>query len=166
MIGTNTFRRELPCILSREEKASYSDELARLTQEQAELKDRKKEITAEYKAKIDACTSQSRVIARKISTGKEMRDVECYWEFDYPRCVKSLIRADTFEPIETKTLTGEELQKQLNFEQEEAAETEADGAIDVVNIESDGGEEIAVFSREKLEEMGVEAAGYDGCILR
>ena len=121
-MNSNTFRKELECILTEAETRTYSGELARLTQSQAELEDRKKEVTADYKAKIDACISQSRVIARKVSTGKEMRDVECKWDFDYLHNVKHLIRLDTFAVEDSKAITEDERQRHFDFEKKKKAE--------------------------------------------
>ena len=122
------FRSELECILTDEQAKTYSNELARLTQTQAELEDRKKEITSDYKSRIDACISQTRVIARKVSTGKEMRDVEVRWEFDFPANVKFLTRLDTFEVIDSRPLTDNERQMCLDLEaaasEEEAEQTD------------------------------------------
>jgi hypothetical protein len=111
------FRSELECLLTEHEIKTYSGELARLTQSQAELEDRKKEVSADYKARIDACISQTRVIARKVSSGKEMKDVEVRWNYDYLANVKVLERLDTLEIIDTKALTENERQMCLNLEE-------------------------------------------------
>jgi hypothetical protein len=113
---TGVFRQELECILTEEQTKTYSGELARLTQQQAELEDRKKEVGAEYKAKIDACISTTRVIARKVSTGREMRDVEVRWDYDYLANCKCLFRLDTGELLDTKALTENERQMCLELE--------------------------------------------------
>lgn len=110
------FRNELECNLTDKEVATYSGELARLTQEQSELEDRKKEVSANYKARIDACISQMRVIARKVSTRKEMRDVDVRWNFDFMANCKVLERLDTLEIIDTRALTENERQMCLDLE--------------------------------------------------
>lgn len=123
-----TFRRELECTLTSEQTRTYSGELARLTQSQAELEDKKKEVTADYKAKIDACISQSRVIARKVSSGKEMRDVECRWDYIWNENIKYLIRLDTFEIIDSKVITEDEKQRHFEFEKKNQIESEPEVA--------------------------------------
>ncbi len=132
------FRSELECVLTEAEAKTYSGELARLTQTQAELEDRKKEITSDYKSRIDACISQTRVIARKVSTGKEMRDVEVRWEFDFPANVKYLIRLDTYHTIDSKALTDNELQMCLDLEEAANAEEVEETPINVVVPGPDG----------------------------
>jgi hypothetical protein len=118
-IQNGIFRQELECILTEKEKQTYSGELARLTQEQAELEDRKKEISASYKARIDACISQTRVIARKVSSGKEMRETEVRWNYDYLANCKCLFRLDTGELLDTKALTEDERQMCLKLEEQQ-----------------------------------------------
>lgn len=115
MERTSKFRRELPCTLNDNEKRAYAEELARITQEQAEHEAAKKEIAGEYKARIDKCIATSRLIARKISTGREMREVECFWELDPSTVSKRLIRADSFAEVEVATMTAEEMQRELDF---------------------------------------------------
>ena len=125
-MNNGIFRSELECILTEKEIATYSGELARLTQEQAEIESRKKQITADFKAKIDACIATTRVIARKVSSGKEMRDVEVRWDYNYRENVKTLFRLDTGEIVDTKALTESERQMCLKLEEEaeQAEETE------------------------------------------
>lgn len=112
------FRTELECILTDAEAKTYSGELARLTQSQAELEDRKKEITSDFKSRIDACIAKTRVIARKVSSGKEMRDVEVRWDFDFAANCKYLVRLDTYQVIDTKPLNDKERQLCLDLEKQ------------------------------------------------
>ncbi len=124
MYVAGSFRQELECILSEEQSTTYSKELARLTQEQAELEDRKKEVTAGYKARIDSCVAAMRVVARKVATGKEMQDVSVKWEFDFNANCKNLFRLDTCELIDAQPLNADERQICLELEDAEGADND------------------------------------------
>lgn len=130
-----SFRQELECVLTDSQIKTYSAELARLTQEQAELEDRKKEVTAGYKARIDACISSTRVVARKVATGKEMRDVDVRWELDFDSNAKYLFRLDTYQVVDTKPLTEDERQMCLKLETKAEGEQESIDPEDVEDAE-------------------------------
>lgn len=121
-----TTKRPLTVVLNEDEKRAYAGELARITTEQSTLEDQKKEVVAEYAAKIKRCLAQGRELAVKISTGREMRDVECVWDYDYDSGIKTLFRNDNGEEVDAGKITEDEKQEYFDFmhgdeRQEEAA---------------------------------------------
>lgn len=70
-------------------------------------------------AKLNKCAADRRMLARKITTRKEDRQVECDWEFDYPKGKAYLIRLDTGVTIDSRPLTDDERQQRLDLEGEE-----------------------------------------------
>lgn len=106
-------KRNLVCELTPEEVKDYSSELARVTSEQERLEDEKRSVTSGYTDKINRCVLDMRTLARKISTGQEMREVDCAWKFDFKTATAKLSRSDTGEVVETRAMTAEELQEKL-----------------------------------------------------
>ena len=65
--------RNLVVNLTEDEITRCSQELARVTTQQAELEEEKKTVTSSYKEKLDRCVSDSRSLARKISTRQDIK---------------------------------------------------------------------------------------------
>lgn len=110
----------LKCVLSAEELLEYGNSLARLHSECSELKEQAKSVASDFKAKIDAATSQGGIFARAISNGFEYRDVECEVDRDFEAKKVWTTRLDTGEIIKSRDMTQEELQVHL-FREKEAA---------------------------------------------
>lgn len=113
--------QKLVCDLNEQEVRQYSNELARLVTEQAEVEAEKKEVMSDFTAKINKIVADSRVLSRKVSTRKEERQVECDREFDYTKGMVYTVRMDTGETIDQRKMTEDEKQERLQFEQSEAA---------------------------------------------
>lgn len=111
--------RTLSVELTTEEIAAYSNELATITSMEAEVEAEKKEKMSDFTAKLNKCAADRRMLARKITTRKEDRQVECDWEFDYPKGKAYLIRLDTGVTIDSRPLTDDERQQRLDLEGEE-----------------------------------------------
>lgn len=138
-----TINRELPCRLTYPELDRYRDELARLTTEETEIEERKKEVVSDFKARLDKCSAERRLIARKISTKQEHRQVECRWIRDFDSNRAELIRLDTMEVVDVRALTAEERQQELELHQNDTA-GDGDGAPEdgeVVDASFDASEE-------------------------
>lgn len=105
--------RELFVVLTEDEVSSYSKELARVTSATALLEDEKKASSSAFKDKIDRALADSRALANKITTQKELRPVECHWSLDFKTNRATLYRSDTGETIESRDITEDERQKKL-----------------------------------------------------
>ena len=112
--------KNLPCDLTREEVAVYSEELAKITSMQAEIEEEKKEVLSDFTAKLNKCIADGRVLARKITTRKEDRHIECDLDFDYTKGLVYTVRTDTGQTIDQRKLTDDERQERLDLEGEES----------------------------------------------
>lgn len=146
MARQDVFRKELQCNLTGEELDTYRDELARLTTEEIEIEGAKKEAVSEFGAKLQRCVAARRLLATKISTKKEYRQVEVEWVKHFEQNCATLIRLDTGEVVDTRPLTVEERQRELDLqtpepEADERAETLA-GELDSMQEGETEGETI------------------------
>lgn len=115
-------RRQLVCILTAEERAQHSLDLARALKAKSALEDQLKSAQAEFKAKIaekDATINKESGI---VANGEEFREVLCEWHLDRPtRGKKSLIRTDdAFKGpavIEVWDMSKEDTQSLIKFEE-------------------------------------------------
>ena len=107
-------RRELPCTLNNEQLADLSSTLAAKTMEIAELEERKKSVAADYKAKIDQMAGANNVIAWKVNSKMELREVECEWMFDWENSKKTLYRTDTGEKVSEDFIKAHESQRHFD----------------------------------------------------
>ena len=119
MSKKHSIYKNLPCDLTRDEVATYSELLAKTTSEQAEIEGEKKEVMSDFAAKLNKCVADGRVLARKITTKKEDRQVECDLDFDYARGQVYTVRTDTGVTIDQRKLTDDERQEKLDFDQEQ-----------------------------------------------
>lgn len=117
-MSKHTLWKTLSCDLTPDEIAQYSQDLARITGEQSEIEAEKKEVMSNFAAKINKCVADGRVLARKIITKKEDRQVECDLEYDYAAGQVYTVRTDTGVTIDQRKLTDEERQERLDLEGE------------------------------------------------
>ena len=104
--------RSLMVSLTENEIRSCATELARVTASQAELEDEKKAVTSGFKNRIDRCVADCRALAQKVTTKRELRDIDCEWSpTDGGKMI--LTRTDTGEIIDTRKMTEEEHQQSL-----------------------------------------------------
>ena len=109
---TAKITRSLMVSLTENEIRSCATELARVTASQAELEDEKKAVTSGFKNRIDRCVADCRALAQKVTTRRELRDIDCEWSpTDGGKMI--LTRTDTGEIIDTRKMTEEEHQQSL-----------------------------------------------------
>lgn len=111
----DTTTRQLPVKLTKEEISAYSLELARLTQEEAEIEDEKKSVSSSFKDRLDRCKFERAVLARKVNSGEEVRQVPCTVLKDYEDGVARLTRDDTGLTVETWKLSASDMQEALEL---------------------------------------------------
>lgn len=71
------------------------------------------EVTSQFAADLKKLKATTDSLSIKISNGYEYREVECSWQFDYKKDIKSLHRYDTGEIVRTQPLTIEDRQGKL-----------------------------------------------------
>lgn len=85
----------LECKLTQDEFNEASQKLAKETQRKNSLEDSKKSVTSKYGADINACVAEINRIGGIVSSGKEMREIECEMRYNNPsEGIKSLFRVD------------------------------------------------------------------------
>jgi len=107
--------RALMVGLNEDEVRAYAGELARVTAQQAELEDEKKAVTSGFKNRIDRCVADCRALAQKVTTRRELRDIDCEWQPSESGKML-LARLDTGEIIDSRKMTEEEQQQALPLE--------------------------------------------------
>lgn len=100
--------RRLAVVLDAEAIAVAGDRLATLCEDIAAEVERQKRVKAELKETIGAMEARRGKLARAITTRRDERDVECAVEAEFLRGVAEVIRLDTRELVETRSLRGEE----------------------------------------------------------
>lgn len=102
---------------SENEKAILAEEMARKITEAEDMEDQKKAVTSEYTAKINSAQAEAQSKAKKLTSGFEMRQVDCEEILDYEEKTVVVVRLDTNKQIETRTMTNYELQQSLDLKE-------------------------------------------------
>lgn len=113
-IETKKLKRWLRCDLTDEEKLAAGKTQADKAIEKITLENDAKRISADFKARISAVDAELQVLANKISSGYEHRNVTCTAYIGDPEPDKKrIVRDDTGEHIAIEELTESELQREL-----------------------------------------------------
>lgn len=124
-MSKHTLWETLSCDLNQDEINLYSQELANVTTEQAEVEAHKKDVLSGITARLNKCAADRVVLARKITSRKEDRPVECELEFDYAAGKVYTVRVDTGVTIRQRKLSDDERQQWLDLDAEEGRRQEA-----------------------------------------
>jgi hypothetical protein len=109
--------KSLPVTLTPEETLDKGKELAKLQQDKVSAEEQAKSAAATFKDKIQGAQSSINILSRDISNGYEYRMVDCYWEIDYIKRKKILIRTDTGEVVKTEDVSASEMQKEMDLKE-------------------------------------------------
>lgn len=119
--------RNLMCKLTEKEIQGFSRQLAENTQAVSCLEEEKKANAAAFASKISRHRSNISDLARKVTTGQEMRDIDCEWTYDWEGGIKYLHRLDNYEEIEREAIRDYERQDDLPIDEEDGKEDTGDG---------------------------------------
>jgi len=114
-----TITRDFPVELTQAEVMEAARALARIGTSLSELEAEKKTAMSRFKFSKSELETQRSELSKKVETGKELREVDCYWSFDYSHQCKRLFRNDTGDEVEVRSLTADELQMELEVEDED-----------------------------------------------
>ena len=110
----------LECILNDTEKLAYSKDLGENITLKTRSEESLKSFQTQKKAEIAGHEAKINLLADKINTGREYREVECKIEFDWDEKVKSWVRKDTGANVKTERMSDEEIsehaQRQLSLD--------------------------------------------------
>jgi hypothetical protein len=127
--------------LTPEELQQKGKELAESNSATVALNNDLDRIKADFKAKLSAEESKISLLSGTISSGYEMRDVECKVEFNKPRDGrKTITRLDTNAKVREQDMSAEEMQEVLDFEKAESETASADGKAEADEREAKSGD--------------------------
>lgn len=113
------FKRSLPVKFTVDELRGKADELADKVARREGLEEEKKRVGADYKARIDATTSDINLLARHITERCEYQQVECQAYLDHPDYGKKTIyRCDTGDMVGIETMQPADRQTVIQWEKE------------------------------------------------
>lgn len=114
---------ELPCQLTEDEMLERSRKLAGLHQQQLEIEDKKKQAMNEFTARLKKVAGDIHYTSNVISSGKEVRNVECRLDYFWNEGKKVMIRLDTGEIVSDEVIPDYERQQHMEFVERENGKT-------------------------------------------
>lgn len=137
ILRERTFMKELECELSDAEMLVLGKELARANTDLEEQEERKKEVTKQLAADVEAARNTAVSLSRRLNRGTEYRKVECREVSDVVMLMVHTYRTDTGELVTKRVMEPHERQVAIDFSHRVAEQAEL--AADVV----EAAEEIA-----------------------
>ena len=126
-ITEKTVKLMMPVPLTEAEKANLGDRVTGLEVEVAGLEAEKKRIAKEFKNKIDPLEKEILELSEMFQSGAEERETDCLLRFDYTHGEVITIRRDTEQVVEKRTMSAEELQRDMGL----AGDAEKNGGAPV-----------------------------------
>lgn len=114
----NKYTKDLPCVMTDDEKRLKGSAIAAAVSEKAELEAEKKEFGEDIKKRMGAVEKRISALAHELSTGKEVRAVECAEYEKYATRMVDLVRLDTGEVIFSRPMRPDELQTSMEMRAE------------------------------------------------
>ena len=108
-----TVKMMLECLLTDKEKLGYSKELGEAISKRNRALDSLKSFQTQAKADLAGVEANIAILADKLNTGHEYRDVECDIVYDWTAKEKRWIRSDTDVTVKTDIIPEKELQERL-----------------------------------------------------
>lgn len=109
----------LKYVFTEGERKNLGEDMARKVTEAEDLEDQKKAVVSEFSGKINLARAEANAKAKKLTSGFEMKMIECEETFDYDKQKVIVIRLDDGEIVETRAMTNYELQQKIFNEKEE-----------------------------------------------
>ena len=101
---------------SRAELLELGETLARATDEMREIDRRKKQAAADLAAELKRADGDVFLLSTKLKDKFEFREMPCIAVYGQPRAgLKTILRADTREEVETLPMDEYEMQEGLDF---------------------------------------------------
>ncbi len=114
--GTKIIERHLACVLTEEERASLGRLAAHEVKAYGEIEEQKKQALADFGARLKAARKTIDELSEKVDTGVEWRMVECHRITDRYLGRVRVVRTDTGQVIEDRSLTHGESQMDFGME--------------------------------------------------
>ena len=116
--------RKLECVLTDANRLNYSKELSETIQDKARHEDSLKSFTIQAKAEIQGCQEKINLLASKLSTGKEYREVEVEIVYNWQDGKRYYTRTDTGAIVDFETIPPEDMQEWIDLHETEKKTTE------------------------------------------
>ena len=110
---TKTVTRSAKVPFTDMEKLEMAGKIGRETQLLAEARERKKEVTSQLTADVEAHRTEVDRIGTMLANGYEYRPVECAETRDFTAARIRVTRMDTGEILEDRPMTAAERQREL-----------------------------------------------------
>jgi hypothetical protein len=117
-IATKQRTEFLKCELTTEEVASAANDLAKLLDDKQAIEAGLASVKADFKAKLEKCDADIKVKQRLVRDKSEYRNIECDVEYNYSTTTVKIIRKDTKETVEERSMDYSEKQMELPFDDE------------------------------------------------
>jgi hypothetical protein len=115
-----TITKEIKHTLEESDKMKYGKYLAEKIAERDQITLEKKESMSEFKSRLDNVMTDINGFSEALNSGFEMREVKCEVFFNLPSPgKKTIVRMDTGEEIGIESMTEEEKQEELPFNDED-----------------------------------------------
>ena len=120
-MGTKLIK-ELSCVLTEDERHLRGNELAAAMKGHYALELEKKNFNAEWKDRKTESDETIQRLTDAVTTGKELRDVECRQVPDWKDKMVIVFRIDTGERLFSRPMEANELQSGMFEDDDEQAE--------------------------------------------
>lgn len=115
---------------TQKETLEIAKKMAEASRELNQAEEEKKAVTSQLKAKVDAISARVQDHASKINSGYEYRSTKVTVKYHTPKTgIKTLIRDDLNEIVETAEMSQAEMQEELKLEPAAAPATPPAGTI-------------------------------------
>lgn len=108
--------RKLPVVLTQEEIREAERRTAQLSQDYDTAEAEKKDATSAFTSRLKGLRTQMSEESKKAISGMEDRFVPCDWIVIREDGVKRLVRQDTGEQVEERTLSETEKQYRMDLD--------------------------------------------------
>lgn len=103
----------LECVLTDKEKLAYSKELSEAVSKKTRAEESLKSFQTQMRAEITGNEAKINLLAEKLNTGKEYREIDCEINYDFEKKEKTWVRLDTGEIVKTRAIPEEEMQEEM-----------------------------------------------------
>ena len=106
----------LACKLTTEDRAAAANQLAEAIQNLESLEIQRKTDTKNFNSLMQQLAGSVHRLSREVANGEAVRSVDCELRLNYTTLAASLVRTDTGEIVETRPMTEDEKQMDMDFE--------------------------------------------------
>lgn len=119
----------------------------------------KKRVAKQYATRIETLDGEIDADTDKITTGYEMRMIECLVYYDQPEAGhKSIVRSDTGTLVRTERMTQSEMQREMEFKEKEVESNKPEQPL----IESGAEDDDTIIDAEEVDySFPCECSGYE-----